>query len=423
MPRDGNRLTYTLNIIDTPGFGDARGIDRDQHTIDHIRQLFSETGANGILFLDAVCFVVRAPDARLTVYQRYIFSLIMSLFGKDIESNICTLITFDDGGEPPVIPSLKEADIPFGSTFQFNNSALFAENKNVYSTALSPIFWNMSFKSFKKFFEEINHFKTKNLSLTRDVLQKRDEIKYIIHEIHPQIKSGIVKLSELRDELDLLKEIKNDIESNKDFEYEVEEVVQTMVQLDSGHYVTNCLNCLVTCHSDCNIADNSALHTCSVMNYGYCTVCPEECHWTVHKNVNFNYTYEVIKKKKTYEEMKRIYEEAIGQKLTHESLIENISLDVKNISVRVENLMTKLNSCKSILKKNELRPDPLYTLEHLDSMIQAEKCDELPGYQSRLEQLCKLKNVSAVYKDCENFYAIFNWINQEIVSCGINSDN
>ena len=30
---------------------------------------------------------------------------IMSLFGKDIEENICTLITFTDGAEPPVLAS------------------------------------------------------------------------------------------------------------------------------------------------------------------------------------------------------------------------------------------------------------------------------------------------------------------------------
>lgn len=423
MPRDGNRLTYTLNIIDTPGFGDARGIDRDQHTIDHIRQLFLETGAKGILFLDAVCFVVRAPDARITVHQRYIFSLIMSLFGQDIESNICTLITFDDGGEPPVIPSLKEADILIGSTFQFNNSALFAENKNLSSTALSPIFWNMGFKSFKKFFEEINHFKTKSLSLTRDVLQERDHIKNIVHEIFPQIKSGLKKLSELRDELDLLKKIKDDIENNKDFEYEVEETYQNVVHLDSNHYLTNCLNCNVTCSCDCYSTDNDALRNCRAMKNGYCTVCPEKCNWKNHKNVNYEIVYKVRKVTRTYQQMKTKYEEAVHQNLTHASLIGNILLDVQNIFLRVENMMSKLNRFKSRLKEIELRPSPLFTLELLDSIIQAEKWETQPGYQSRIEQLCKLKNISEVNKGCEKFYAKFNSIKQEIVSCGINSYN
>lgn len=117
FPQKGSRLNYTLNIIDTPGFGDTRGIQRDQVTIDQIRHLFSEKGEKGVLFIDAVCFIVMAPEARLTVSQKYIFSSIMSLFGKDIESNICTLITFADGAEPPVLASLKEANLPFGSNF------------------------------------------------------------------------------------------------------------------------------------------------------------------------------------------------------------------------------------------------------------------------------------------------------------------
>lgn len=42
----------------------------------------------------------------------------MPIFGKDIESNMCTLFTFDDGIDPPVLFPLKEANIPFGSTFK-----------------------------------------------------------------------------------------------------------------------------------------------------------------------------------------------------------------------------------------------------------------------------------------------------------------
>lgn len=57
-PRDDCRLTYTLNIIDTTGFGDTREIDSDQGTIDQIQQLFSERGANWVIFLDADFFLL-----------------------------------------------------------------------------------------------------------------------------------------------------------------------------------------------------------------------------------------------------------------------------------------------------------------------------------------------------------------------------
>lgn len=407
MPRDGSRLTYTLNVIDTPGLGNTREFERNQRIIDQIRQLFLKTEAEGVLFLDAVCFVVKAADVRLTVALKDMFCSILSLFGKDIESNICTLITFADGAEPPVLGSLKEADIPFGSTFQFNNSALFVENINLTSTSLSNVIWDMDFKSFKQFFEEINHFKTRSLSLTRDVLQERGQLKNIIDEIFPQIKGGLIKLSELRDELDLLKQNKNDMKNSEDFEYNDEEV------LYSGNYVTNCLNCKTTCHYDCDIGNYDAIRNCCVMKDGNCTVCPNKCNWTFHRNQNYTAPYSVKKVKKTSEKMKMKYEEANKRKLFHESLLQNKLLDLENIFVSVENMMTKMNCCTSRLKEIELRPDPLYTLDHSDLMIQAENYEKQPGYQSR---------ISEVNQDYETFYAKFNSLQQEINMCGISSN-
>lgn len=112
-PATGGRINYILNVIDTPGFGDTRGKEWDLALVNQIRCLFSANDERSVLFIDAVCFIVKASDARLTFSQRYIFNSIMSLFGKDIESNLCTMITFADGGSPTVLDSLKEFKLPF----------------------------------------------------------------------------------------------------------------------------------------------------------------------------------------------------------------------------------------------------------------------------------------------------------------------
>ena len=88
-----SRLGYTINIIDTPGFGDTRGLDHDKGIVNQIRELFVSAGATGVATIDAVCFILKAPDSRLTSTQKYIFEAILSLFGNDIKDNICTLIT------------------------------------------------------------------------------------------------------------------------------------------------------------------------------------------------------------------------------------------------------------------------------------------------------------------------------------------
>lgn len=419
MPRAGSRLTYTLNIIDTPGFGDTRGIQRDQRIIEQIRHLFSETGTKGVLYLDAVCFIVKAPDARLTVTQSYIFSSVLSIFGKDIESNICTLITFSDDAEPPVIASLKEARFPFGLTFKFNNSALFAENPQLGSTSLSRMFWDMGCKSFRSFFDEIHHFETRSIVQTKDVLQKREQLKKIIAGILPQVKAGLTKLSELQTELNLLKKHTNDIENYKDFEYEVDETHRIMIELGPGHRAINCLNCNLTCHDDCNVAGDDAILNCIAMKNGYCTICSKKCKWNDHKYASYKFAFVVKNVKKTYIEMKIKYEKAKGQKLTHEFLIKELLNDVKEIFDSVKEMMTNMNCCKSNLKEIALRPDHLSTVDHLDNMIQTEKYEKQPGHQRRIGMLYEFRKMAEVEKDCEHLYADYSSTKQEIVSRGI----
>lgn len=126
----GTRLNYRINVIDTPGFGDVRGVERDKKTVEEIRQLFGETGTKGIQSIYAVCFLLKAPDVRLTESQKYIFKGVLSLFSQDIEKNICAIITFADGGEPKVLAAVQAEKITFNKIFRINNSALFSDPSN-----------------------------------------------------------------------------------------------------------------------------------------------------------------------------------------------------------------------------------------------------------------------------------------------------
>ncbi|XP_062894940.1 uncharacterized protein LOC134341108 [Mobula hypostoma] len=127
----GFKIDYSLTIIDTPGFGDTRGISRDHLITEHIREFF--TSPQGVDQIHAVCFVVQASLARLTHTQKYIFDSILSVFGKDIAENIQILVTFADGKHPTVLEALNAAEVPCPKDkngvpvhFKFNNSVMFA---------------------------------------------------------------------------------------------------------------------------------------------------------------------------------------------------------------------------------------------------------------------------------------------------------
>ena len=96
--QDGFQIDYSLTIVDTPGFGDTRGIERDGMIISQLQNLFSDP--HGVSEIDAICFVAQASLARLTPTQKYVFDSVLSIFGKDVAENIRIMVTFADGQRP-----------------------------------------------------------------------------------------------------------------------------------------------------------------------------------------------------------------------------------------------------------------------------------------------------------------------------------
>lgn len=351
-----------------------------------------------------MCLIVKAPDARLTVVQKYIFSSMLALFGKDIESNMCTLITFADGAEPPVLASLRELKLPHETTLTFNNSALFAVNNDLANNTLSPMFWEMGCRSFERFFKHIKDLKATSLSQTKDVLEEREQLRFVISNIRPQITAGLSKLSELQQKLDIFQRCQSEIENNQNFEYTVEETRQHMLELLPGQHVTNCLHCNVTCHEECRIPDDDHKKKCWAMDKeGNCRICPEKCVWSEHKNTPYVIKCVIEKVTKTYAEMKDRYEKAIGQTITHEKYIEDLTNCVEGMFEEINSMMNEMNRCKTRLKEIALRPDPLSAVEHIDLMIQAEQEEKQPGYLNRVKMLKEFKRMSLVDQDVERF--------------------
>lgn len=423
MPQKGSQLDYTLNIIDTPGFGDTKGIERDQRTVDQIRVLFSEPEPKGVLELDAVCFIVKAPDARLTASQNYIFNSLLALFGTDIQSNICSLITFADGAEPPVLASLEKANLPFKPTFEFNNSALFAKNTNIPESSLSPLFWKMGYNSFQKFFDQLYRFKTKSLTLTKAVLQEREQLKASITSLHTQVQVGLLKQSALENEIEILKKHEREIEDNKDFEYEVVETSRYKVQLNPGEHVTNCVPCNITCHERCIIANNKDKKGCAVMEDGYCTVCSKHCIWSDHENARYVIKFKEEKVKKTYMKMKRTYEKAKGLTFSHELLIKELRKDVYQLLIFLEKTIADMKRSKNRLNKIALRPDPLSTVEHIDLLILAEKKDGKEGFTTRIKKLNEFRERALLCENIQNIPDELQSTNEKVPPRGSAADS
>ncbi|XP_052407409.1 uncharacterized protein si:ch73-170d6.2 [Carassius gibelio] len=399
---DGFRVPFSLTIVDTPGFGDTRGIAHDQKITAQIQEFFS--ASEGIDHIDAVCFVVQASLARLTHTQKYVFDSILSIFGKDIAENILVLVTFADGKKPPVLEAIKVSQVPCSTNesgeplhFKFNNSAMFATNnksggaKESVWENFDQMFWSLGFSSMTKFFTSLNMMQTKSLFLTQEVLKERRQLEVLVERLQPQINAGLAKLNEIRNTYAALEQHKAEMVANKDFDYEIEVTVPKQIKNKSSSFLTNCQTCHFTCHDKCIYANDNDKDKCSAMENGKCNVCPGKCVWNVHFNQKYRWDYVIQKRKETYQDLKKRYEAAHGQVMSTEKIFEELENELDVVQDTVAGLIKHSQKSLERLQEIALKPNPLSVPDYIDLMIESEKQEAKPGFKDRIKSLSEVR--------------------------------
>jgi hypothetical protein len=122
--KDGKKLC----IIDTPDFGDTRGLDQDDRNMQNILEYI-----NNLDHLNAICFLLKPNTSRLNIFFRSCITQILDLLGPTICENLAFCFTnartnfYTLGDTAPLLKqmlqSLSIKDIPFEkeNTFCFDN--------------------------------------------------------------------------------------------------------------------------------------------------------------------------------------------------------------------------------------------------------------------------------------------------------------
>ncbi|XP_056318599.1 uncharacterized protein LOC130232651 [Danio aesculapii] len=366
----------SLTIIDTPGYGDTRGLEKDLEVAENLASLFQSN--DGVREVDAVCFVIKASNNRLSDRQHYIISSVLSLFGKDIVNNIVFLITHSDGLPPKnVLGAINKAKIPCRRDrsgqpvhFIFNNrQADVRHNEKRYIRAQRD--------AWEDCMEETNHFlqslKEKNrcsLELTSDVLIQRIQFEASISNLQLRIQEKESKKSEKIQIQEAMRKNKDRIERSTNFSIRYKSTVKMKVPIVSTSWknrkATTCTVCEENCHEfDCWWV--SSTKNCEVMRDGFCTVCTRKCHYSKHIKDNKKYVITTSDVVTNYNELKKDYE--IPQNKRFSVAMDDLDKDLKVIED--QKLMIVFKAYKTIkhLSQVALKPDSAFTLQHLDFFI------------------------------------------------------
>ncbi|XP_064204942.1 uncharacterized protein LOC135262063 isoform X2 [Anguilla rostrata] len=372
-------VPFSLTVIDTPGYGDTTVKD------DIIAQnLYRLLESFDIVELDAVCLVVKASAYHLTPFQKKIFDSILSLFGKNMEKNIMTLITFSDWTSPSnALEAVIESGVPFPKDdidepvhFLFNNCPL-NDYQNKYEKSFKH-HWDNGTESMREFFQTLDRMETQSLRMTENVLRERRRLEACIQSFESQIKVVEMKLKALEEVKKTLEEHKEDMRKNNNFQYKYTTVV--MKKVPAAEAALLCQKCEVTCHTPCTWAPDP--WWCHVIDWsGKCTACPGKCSYNDHEKAHRVYKPEYKEKTGTREGLKKTCETMIatGKEVmsTREQELRNSEAEKTSLIERCFQCILQLGELALKFDSDSTRQSILRLIEVLERNNEAEKAETL----------------------------------------------
>ena len=95
----------------------------------------------------------------------------------------------------------------------------------------------------------------------------------------------------------------------------------------------------MTCHEHCPFTNDQRKQCSFTFGYGpdgeYCKICPQNCHWSMHKNVPYVYVIRINTVTKTAEDVKRKYEDATQRKAEAEILVASRIKELEKVNSEI----------------------------------------------------------------------------------------
>ncbi|EDR22426.1 hypothetical protein, conserved [Entamoeba dispar SAW760] len=390
-----------IKIIDTPGFGDTRGIEYDKEITKQIKKAFETK----VLDLNAICFVAQSSNVRLTASQKYIFDNIINLFGNDVKNNFIAMLTFCDGKSPQVIGALQSDECVFSTIIpeidepwylKFNNSAIYDDD---IKDGFTQMFWQLGMKSFDEFIEKLIKLPRKSLKQSREVLMRREQIKTEIEGIRISLNNSLLKMNEIEQIYKKISFYSDKINENKNYTFPVDVTIQKTVEL-KGEYATNCKKCHQTCHYPCHylsLVSKFTMKYCHCIENGYCNVCG--CHHSEHANFKYKYEYVTETRQQTAQDIYQRYNEGKEGMASAENMLKKLEEEYLEIQMDCRDKQKRIVECVNRLSEIALNGKVNSSNEYLDLLIESESEEKKNGYQKRIAGYKQLKQANEMIED------------------------
>ena len=393
---------FNIKIIDTPGFGDTKGVDKDNETVKKFEKLFKEINE-----IDYVLITVKSTTSRWTPGNRYVYDRVQEVFGKDAAERFIMMCTFADGAIPLATETLKPY-LTFEKYFTFNNSALYIPSDG--SNSMTEFFWKMGMNSVEEFLSFVlqKNALPMSLKLSSKVLEYREHLYVSIQTTQSKIQQGFRNLESLYQLIEQIRMNRKIIDENGTFTYS--EVETRFEKTLLNNYYQLCNNCQITCCQICQWPCDKTESQCTYFRDGKgcprCANCPKSSH------VKCNYL--VVRKEvnvpKIYDVKKQMFEEGQAGLSRSEIALSQEKAKMIKLTEEVLDLMSQVKKKLQDLDEIAMKPRLFTDEQYFEQLIQHEEESKNPGWEARLKSLqtmCeRAKNINLISK-AENVKDLF----------------
>ena len=338
-------------IIDTPGFGDSRGLQQDEKNVKSIISCLKDE-----TYVNCVCIVINGRLARMTSNMKYVFTEITAILPRKILDNIVVVFTntsnlLQANFDPAELQTFFGRNISEVHCID-NPYCQFEKAKKLEASLPNEKIAESLQKSFEetavvldKMWSDIKGFEKVYTNKFIELYDKKQEIERSVltmltaYDEQKNIEQRIEKAKEIVEAALRKKKLHAKFSCKQTF-------IKYKVTYTKGRHNTLCgvpgchSNCHVPCYLEKTFDQEKFKHCRCMESTDYCTKC--EHHYTAHYHNQALFEEEECEEELIDEDMKQAFEAAQSDE-DRASLIKRRLLEKREASVkRREKLSNKL---------------------------------------------------------------------------------
>ncbi|KXH68320.1 hypothetical protein CSAL01_01784 [Colletotrichum salicis] len=247
----------TILVVDTPGYGDTRGVARDAFVTAAMSEFFKT-----VKHVNAIIFTCRASETRTTILEP-----------------VAT-----DAGEHLAHATLRKLEWPIeNGEISVNNSAFSINPAGVQSGAFRDGWIQCVRGQFQVLqmilsMTPIPTVNSATVTKSRILLEEKCQLAE---------KKVLLTVTKAQNLIANLRALANAVGAAPGDKVEFTQDVAVQKDIAEGRATTLCLDCNFTCHEVCRLGDGLTKYFCAAMTSGQCTMCRQHCSWKRHTNSRF----------------------------------------------------------------------------------------------------------------------------------------